>query len=75
MIIQEPYGADGSNLVRTYSDRGLFIHGGFPEADYEEAIDPVDAHRVFVETDKPINGLLAEEALAIIMGEKDGVEA
>ena len=27
-------------LVRTYSDKGVMIHGGFPEGDYAEAIEP-----------------------------------
>lgn len=75
MIIQEPYGADGSNLVRTYSDLGLFIHGGFPEADYDEAIDPVDMHRTYVETNIPVREISDAEALAIITGtEYNGAE-
>lgn len=50
MIVQEIIG-DG---VRTYSDVGFYIHGGFPEGDYEEAYDPIDAGRVYTETDIPI---------------------
>lgn len=50
MIVQEIIG-DG---VRTYSDVGVYIHGGFPEGDYEEAYDPIDAGRVYTETDIPI---------------------
>ena len=53
MIIQENIGND---LVRTYSDQGMMIQGGFPEGLYEEAIDPASAGRVYVETDIPING-------------------
>ena len=49
MIIQEPY---GENLIRTYSDRGVYIHGGYPEGDYAEAIDPIE--RTYTETDIPI---------------------
>lgn len=33
---------------------GYMIHGGDPEADYPEAVDPIDAHRTYVETDIPI---------------------
>lgn len=51
MIVKEPF---GENLIRTYSDRHVYIHGGMPEGDYEEAIDPVDAQREYTETDIPI---------------------
>ncbi len=47
MIVQEING----DMVRTYSDAGFYIHGGFPEGDYEEAYDPVDAGRTYTETD------------------------
>lgn len=43
-----------NDLVRTYSDLGVYIHGGFPESDYEEAIDPVSANRTYTETNIPI---------------------
>ena len=42
------------NLVRTYSDAGYMIHGGDPEGDYAEAIDPVNSGRTYTETDIPI---------------------
>lgn len=42
------------NLVRAYSDKSFYIRGGFPEGDYEEAIDPKAANRKYVETDKKI---------------------
>ena len=51
MIIQEIL---EGNLVRTYSDAGFYIHGGNPEGDYAEAIDPVETNRVYTETDIPI---------------------
>ena len=51
MIVREFLDND---LVRTYSDQGMYIHGGFPEGDYEESVDPVSVNRVFVETDVPI---------------------
>ena len=72
MIITEFYCTreDGVRLVRTYSDQGMKIHGGFPEGDYDESIDPEDAGRVFTETDIPIpsDELTDTEALNIIMG-------
>ena len=72
MIIQEQI---GDELVKTYSDRGVKIHGGEPEADYDEAIDPVSADRAYTETEIPVETqeIPAEEALNIIMG-RDIVE-
>ena len=51
MIVQELL---DNGLVRTYSDRGVYVHGGYPEADYIDPIDPVSANRVYVETNIPI---------------------
>lgn len=42
------------NIVHTWSDAGFYIHGGYPEADYDEATDPIDAGRTYTETDIPI---------------------
>lgn len=73
MIIQEII---DETLVRTYSDKNVFIHGGFPEGDYAEAIDPVELHRTYTETDIPIEdeeseGTEALEILNIILGENE----
>ena len=51
MIIQELI---NETIIRTYSDSGFYIHGGFPEGDYAEAIDPVSANRQYTETNIPI---------------------
>ena len=51
MIIQEEI---GNGLIKTYSDKGVLIRGGFPEGLYAEAIDPKELGRVYVETDEPI---------------------
>ena len=51
MIVQEEI---GNGLVKTYSDKGVFIRGGFPEGLYAEAIDPKELGRVYVETNEPI---------------------
>ena len=51
MIIQEEI---GNGLVKTYSDKGMFIKGGVPEGLYAEAIDPKELGRVYIETDQPI---------------------
>jgi hypothetical protein len=75
MIVQETYiSEDGRRMIRRYSDRGVFIHGGNPVSDYEDSIDPEDAVVSFEETDKPIDdGEISDsEALAIITGEEVG---
>ena len=66
MIVQERIG----DYVRTYSDSGKYIHGGYPEADYAEAIDPASMGRTYTETDRLIEDepIDAEEALRIITG-------
>ena len=66
MIIQEVNG----NTVRSYSDRGVYIHGGFPEGDYIDAVDPVGANRTYVETDIeiPTTDEDKAEAYDILMG-------
>ena len=51
MIIQEQISDD---LIRTYSDKNVLIHGGFPEGDYVEAIDPIYMNRTYTETNIPI---------------------
>ena len=51
MIVQEII---SENLVRTYSDSGFLIHGGSPEGDYAEAIDPISLGRIYTETNIPI---------------------
>lgn len=57
------------DLVRTWSDRGMMIRGGFPEGLYEEAIDPISMGRVYEETDIPIEEENAEEIVNILTGE------
>lgn len=74
MIIQEII---NETLVRTYSDRGVLIHGGMPEGDYAEAIDPISLNRVYTETNIPIEedeeseAVEAQEILNIILGENE----
>ena len=72
MIIQEII---DEVFVKSYSDKRVKIHGGSPEGDYDEAIDPIDAGRTYVETDIPIDedddSTIKEKAEAydILMGE------
>ena len=54
MIQTEKLTINGKPFVRTYSDRGMMIHGGSPEADYSEAIDPEELRRTYTETNIPI---------------------
>ena len=56
MIKTETVTIGEKQFIRTYSDRGMKIHGGFPEADYDEAFDPIDSGRTYTETDIPIEG-------------------
>lgn len=59
------------NIIHTWSDLGVKIHGGFPEADYNEAYDPIDSGRTYVETDIPIDtDTTAEEIVNILTGEE-----
>ena len=67
-IVTETFRVGERDFVRTYSDRGMLIHGGMPEADYEEGLDPAELGRTYVETDIPIGG--SEE-----VGDADKAEA
>lgn len=57
MIIKEQ--VDG--FIKTYSSKGVYIHGGVPEGDYTEAMDLVD--REYTETDIPIEAPTEPEEL------------
>ena len=61
------------NLIKTYSDLGMKIHGGMPEADYDEAYDPIEMGRTYTETDIPIETeeAEAEEIVNILTGEEE----
>lgn len=61
------------NLIHTWSDKGMKIHGGFPEGDYDEAYDPIDLGRTYTETDIPIeqDEAEAEEIINILTGEQE----
>lgn len=55
MIITEHFTINEKDFIRTYSDAGMMIHGGMPEADYAEATDPAELNRTYTETDIPID--------------------
>lgn len=68
-IVQEHFLVGETDFIRTYSDAGMMIHGGSPEADYSEACDPAELNRQYTETDIPIEGESdAEEILNILTG-------
>ncbi len=68
MIQTETIIINDKQYVRTYSDRGMMIHGGVPEGDYDEAVDPAELGRTYTETDIPIEGeeSEAEEIVSMI---------
>ena len=69
MIRTEQFTVGETDFIRTYSDSGMMIHGGSPEADYSEACDPAELGRTYTETDIPIeDDVTAEEALSILLG-------
>lgn len=59
MIITEYFKTreDGVVLNRTYSDIGMVIERDGVR--YDEAIDPAELGRVYIETDEPIDGMEA----------------
>ena len=71
MIKKETVEIEGKTFIYTYSDKGMMIHGGFPEGDYSEAYDVIE--REYTETDIPIeqDETTAEELLDILTGETD----
>lgn len=72
MIKQETIIIGDKQFIRTYSDRGMMIHGGMPEGDYSEAVDPAELGRVYTETDIPIEGETeAEKIVSILTGETE----
>lgn len=73
MIRTETLTIGEKQFIRTYSDRGMMIHGGMPEGDYDEAVDPAELGRTYVETDIPIEGeeSEAEEIVSILTGESE----
>ena len=70
MIKTETITINDQQFIRTYSDAGYMIHGGSPEADYAEAIDPAEFNRTYTETDIPIeqDEAEAEEIVNILTG-------
>ena len=55
MIKTEKLIIGGKAFIRTYSDKGMMIHGGSPEGDYSEAYDPAEFERTYIETNIPVD--------------------
>jgi hypothetical protein len=70
MVQYEPFNVGERLFNRAYSDKGVKIHGGVPEDDYDESCDPAEFERTFTETDIPVDPdeTEAEEILNILMG-------
>ena len=69
MVKTESFMIGQNEFIRTYSDKGMMIHGGSPESDYAEACDPAEFGRTYTETDIPNDDSLgAEEILDILLG-------
>ena len=49
MIKTEHYYIGNKEFIRTWSDEGRYVVGGFPEAEYTEANDPAELGRIYVE--------------------------
>ena len=71
MIKTETITINSKQFIKTWSDAGVKIHGGFPESDYDEVYDPADSGRTYTETDIPIDDSEADatEILNILTGE------
>ena len=61
MIVTETYqtNADGTVLIRTYSDIGMYIERDGVQ--YVDAIDPINTGRVYTETNIPIPVEITED--------------
>ena len=69
MVQTEQITIGTKQFVRTYSDAGFLIHGGSPEGDYAEALDPAELGRTYTETDIPAEeDAEAQEILDILLG-------
>lgn len=72
MIITENIVINGTEFVRTYSDKGYYVER--EGIQYSEAIDPIGSGRVYTETDVSVEDdvvdedIPAEELKAMIEG-------
>ena len=72
MIVQEHFGVEGRDFIRTYSDSGRYVMRDGVE--YSEACDPAEFGRVYTEGElMPQEDIAAqaEEVLNILMGVRE----
>ena len=67
-IVQEHFEINGRDFIRTHSDAGRYVVGGVPYGEYEEATDPAEFNRSYIEGDPMPSEISDSEALSIIMG-------
>ena len=76
MIITETLEKNGRTLIRTYSDRGVYIQRDGVR--YESAVDPIETGRTYTETDDiiPVETGVSErvDALETIVNAMIGTE-
>lgn len=76
MIITETLEKNGRMLIRTYSDRGVYIQRDGVR--YESAVDPIETGRTYTETDDiiPVETGVSErvDALETIVNAMIGTE-
>lgn len=65
MIYTETITIRGKQYKRTYSDTHMIMRDG---VEYVEAVDPIDAGRVYTESTTPLPEISAQDALDIIVG-------
>lgn len=71
MIIQEHFYVGEREFIRTSSNAGRYVVGGEPYGEYEEACDPAELGRTYIEGDIiPIDGGEAQRILNIILGDE-----
>ena len=72
MVVQEHVDIGGRDFIYSHSDAGRYIVGGDPYGEYEEAYDPAEYGRTYIEGDAmpPDETVLADKAAAydILMG-------
>lgn len=61
MIVRENI---DNTFERIYSNQGVYIHGGYPESNYDVVYDPFGLNRTYTETDIPIGTLPGHRELS-----------
>lgn len=73
MIVYEKKEINGTTYDYAYSDNNCMIERD--GALYSEAVDPIGSNRVYIETNKPIEGIdqdISDEKVLTIVSENEG---